>query len=294
MCGAVAVAGLAAADEVPRGRRTARPAPTHVVVTEVECEAGGAPVLVRPGVAVAARRVGGKTTRVRVLSAVDLECAMPTSALGKRLSRDVAIERDGETIGMAYAGALVRPVEARPRGGAVRVEGVGAVRTELVVPADALTAEPVEFVYRAPATHRFVTPYKDTGLWREQASVGTTTPPIGTIAGEVEVALVGQDGVFARVRAHGPIEIEGWALNKQFADRRQREQPAKLLVPTHEVTIAAPLYAADTGGATVGRLRGGALIEVNKVAGGRTKITTTGDVVVSGWVDAASIRPLDE
>jgi hypothetical protein len=265
-----------------------------VVVVEAELALAEGTALVRPGTAVVASgRVGQRgRARVSLVGPVEATGAIDAAQLGQRLARDVEIHHGGVAAGTAYEGALVRVLADRAPRGQRWVESVGDVTARFVVPADALTAAPREFVFRAPPAHRFVTPFEATKLYRTAESIDTTAPPVGTIAPGVEVVLLEQRDALARVRAHGPVEIEGWAIGRRFADRGERAAEGQLLKPTHEVFLGCRLYATPTGATPIAALRGGALVEINGRANGRVKVTTTEGVIATGYVDEAELRAL--
>ncbi len=286
---ALTAPGQGADAQVPRGRRDKGPSPTHVIVAEAECTGAAGTIVLRPGVAVAVSSARSRKPAVELAGRVRARCTVDREVLGVRLVRDVELP-DGA--GAVYAGALVRPVSGKAPRGTTRVVTAGAVVTELFAPSDALSAVPHPFLYREPPTRRWIAPFAETKLYAKKTSVGTSTPPVGVIAAETDAVLLEQDGALALVRSHGPVEIVGWALAKQFADRRANSETVELLKPTHEVFTGAALYPDVDATKPAAHLRGGALVEVNKLHGGRVKITTTGDVIATGFVDQGALRPL--
>lgn len=278
----IAVAAVASAD-VPRGRRAPEVVPTRLVVVEAKLEVGTAAFTVRPGTAVAVGKKRKQQVRVELAGDVRASGWIDRAALGARVAAETEIDD-----GRVYEGALVRVVERGKTN--AKVESVGAVRKAFQMPSASLTVEPVEFVYRMPPNRHFVTPYKDTTLWRKAESVGTNAPSVAVIQGGVEVVLIDQQGTTAHVRTHGPVEVDGWALNKQFEDDRADAAQPELLKATHEVFTGATLYDAPTGTKVLATLRGGTPVEVNAEKGDRMKVTTVGNVVAAGWVDAAALR----
>gem|GEM_PF-6126418 len=286
LCASVAVA------QVPRGRRSAPAAPTHLVAVEAECRAGKAVFTLLPGARIRARgKLGKRPVAVELVGPVAASCRVPAAALGLRVAADTPIRQGAVVVGAANEGALVRLVPgARAPRGQVVVEAVGDATARFAVPRQALTAEPREFVYRQPAVSHWVTPKADVRVFARKTSVNTNAPAVGTIAGGVEVLLLEQDGGFARVRSYGPVEIEGWSTNQAFLDKRTPAVEPRLLSPTHEVLAGAVLV--DASGDKLAELAGGALVEVTGSAGARARVTTTGRVVVSGFVDGRDLREL--
>jgi hypothetical protein len=271
-----------------------------VVVMETEAavvargRAARAAFVLRPGTEVAVDRPARGAVRADLTGRVQAQVRLAGAALGVRVARD--LDLDGA---MLYEGALVRVIGRGSKKGTSRVQTVGAVTAELEVPEDALTVAPRTFVYRMPppsrvrdGKHRFVTPHKDTTLYLKAESVGTNAPPVGVVKGGVEVVLIDQQGAMALVRSDGPVAIEGWALNREFADRGAGVPEAQLLKPTHEVSYGASLYAEAGGTVPIARLRGGTLVEWNGQVEARAKVTTVGPVVASGYVDVRELRAL--
>lgn len=275
----------AARAEVPRGRRAPDVVPTRLVALETELRVGDTTLVLRPGAAVA---VGtSRRQQIRVVLAGDVRATgwIDEGVLGARVSAEAEIED-----GRVYEGALVRIVD---EGKTVsKVESVGSVQTTFEVPTSSLTVDFVEFTYRMPANRHFVTPFERTTLWRKSASVGTNTPPVAVIEGGVEVVLIEQKGDLALVRTYGAVEVQGWALNSQFADKGRDGAKPNLLKPTHEVFASSALYDGAGGDNELATLRGGTLVEVNAEKGARMKVTTVGDVIAAGWVDVAALRAI--
>jgi hypothetical protein len=230
--------------------------------------------------------------KVTTAGAVTLTGAVPADALGLRVAVDSELRQGGQPIGVAYAGALVRPTADPPRDGWQRIHAVGPLALTAEVKADALTVEPRELVYRTPPTRRFVAALRDVSLYAQEASVNTNTPALATLAAGGEAVVLEQAGALARVRVYGPIEVEGWALGKHFTEEPDPGASAQLLKPSHEVLAGAELYAGPADRRPLGRLRGGALVEASGRQGARLKVTTVGEVNASGYVDEATLRPL--
>ncbi|RMH42792.1 MAG: hypothetical protein D6689_07170 [Deltaproteobacteria bacterium] len=285
-----AFAGAAVAGDPPRGRRPPREPPTHAIVdpAALVVASGGATIRLRPGAAVSlVRRRRGRAV-VRLVGDVRAIGTVDAAALGLYVARDVDVP-DGRLL----EGALVRVVR-RGRGGVATVETTGAVRGRFDVPADALSAQRHEFVYRMPPNRHFVTPKRDTALYRAAASVGTRAPPVAVIRGGVEVVLLEQMDTRAKVRSHGPVEVEGWALASDFYDEGDGGPAPELLSPTHEVVRTAGLYATPDAAEPFAELRGGALVEASAdpATPARRKVTTVGRVNATGWVDRRALRRL--
>jgi hypothetical protein len=271
----------------PRGKRLTRPAPTHVVIREAKLTVGDATFTLRPGVQVAAGKSRKGVAQVELTGSVGANGAADAAALGKVVATETAVAG-----GRVYPGALVRVASTSKDGNTATVASAGTVRATFDMPASALSVDRVEFVYPMPANHHFVTPFSDTRLYAVPESVGTNAPEVAEVAGGVEVVLIEQRDTFALVRSHGPVELEGWALARQFADEGSDPSESALLKPTHEVFTGAALYGDVASQQPIARLAGGTLLEVNVVKGDRAKVTTTGEVIASGWVVASELREL--
>jgi hypothetical protein len=290
----IALAGTVdAAPDVPRGRRTVRREPTHVVLRALDVDAQGARARLAPGVAVvvAGPARSGMVTATTV-GPVEVTARVEAAALGARIAADTDVRRvDGAApIGRARAGALV--VVVGRGGGGLVCDTVGPVRARVVVPADTITAEPRELVYPV-AEHRL-------------AAVGAPTDLVGAPGGQAvarlergaRLAVVDEDGAWARVRSYGAFEIDGYVARERLVDRADAppldEPGSKGLTPTHEALVDTPAFADAAGRRAAGTLRGGALVSVGIERNGpRVQVMTHGDVVVELWVPLASLRPLE-
>lgn len=290
---ALVVSGLGSArGDVPRGRRTAHKPPTHVVLHTVDLDAQGTLARLAPGVAVAAGAVRGGHAIVTTIGPVEVTGQVPAAALGARIAADTDVRAadGGVALGRARAGTLVAVV-GRGSGGIV-CETIGPVRARVVVPADAVTAEPRELVYPV-VEHRMAAIGGPTEL--------TAAPggkPVARLERGARVTVLGDEGGSARVRTYGGFELDGFVARERLADPAEaappEAPPSKGLTPTHEALVDAPAFADEAGRRVVGTLRGGALVSVGIERNGpRVKVMTHGDVVVEVWVPLAGLRPLE-
>jgi hypothetical protein len=232
------------------------------------------------------------TIRVTTTGRVVVSGTVDVAALGLYVQTDGDLRAgDGIVLGTIFAGARVHLLGKTSVAGWVRVRTGGPASMIGAVRADMLGVSPHEFIYRPPSGPRMVWALRDVALYEHAASVGTSTPPLGTLAAAGDAVLVDQVDTLAHVRTYGPVEVEGWALGRDFTEE-QPGPPAELLKPTHEVLVGAELRATATARQTLAHLRGGALVEVNGHAGELAKVTTVGDVILVGFVPERALRPL--
>lgn len=278
----LALTAVAGATPVPRGKREPRPGATHVVVRPTELTAGGVVFRVAPGVPV--RAAGGAVT---LLAGAQLTGRLPATALGLGLARDAElVDARGAVVGVARAGALVRP--AARAGSRVTVEPASPLSPEgrFVVDAAALTAEPPDLVLPANEYALLVV--------TARVALGSASLPPGA---RVEPIAPADDRGRMQVRTYGAFAIEGWVPRDRLAPSDGGELPAvpsRGLTPNHEVLVDAPVFAEPRAKRPIGILRGGALVTAGvEVEGSRVKVMTHGPVVGEAWVEQAALRPLE-
>lgn len=294
------IASAATSEGVPRGKRTPRRPATHIVVRTVDFDAQGANLRLAPGVAVivAGGRpdapLAGRVTAT-LAGGAEISGRVEGGALGERLTRTVALRSaDGRApIGTGLEGALVI-VAGKAAEGDVICETTGLVHARVIVPADALGAEPHELVYPM-VVERVVWVPAETDL--------LATPggrPRAHLARGARVAVLADDDPkWWRVRTYGAFALDGVVARERLATGGDGAPPIeakvpKGLTPTHEVLAGAPASADPAGRKVVGNLRGGTLVSVGvEVAGPRVKVMTYGDVVGELWVPSAALRPLE-
>jgi len=295
------LAGVAsAATTVPKGKRTPRRPATHVVTRTVDLDAQGAALRLAPGVAVivagarADAPLGGRVVAT-LAGGTEITGRVDGAALGERLTRTVALRAaDGRTsIGTGLEGALVS-VAGKAADGEVVCETTGLVRARVLVPADALGAEPHELVYPMVA-ERVVWVAAETELLGEPGG----RPRARLARGARLAVLADDDPKWTRVRTYGAFALDGVVAHDRLATGPDGAPPLdeavpKGLTPTHEVLAGAAASADPAGRKVVGNLRGGTLVSVGvEVAGPRVKVMTYGDVVGELWVPSAALRPLE-
>ena len=298
------VPALALAASPPRGRRSPRPRPTHVVVKEVAFVTGGGPATLMPGVAVTsvarAPAPSGKTKVTVLYGGLEFEGTVDGARLGSCVGEDAPLlSADGKTtIGKAHPGALVRVLGNGTKPGQVLVETAGAFSIKAQLPKQAVTSEAHEVVLGFSWNYATGKP---TVLYATQALAGQgfVRLPEG-----VQVEAYEQAGDVMHVHTSGGIELDGWTPASNLSPRESPAVPApdpNLISPTHEVFVDAPVYADDAGKHRIGTLRGGALVEVNPkasandevaVKAGMYKIVTPSPVVVEAWVKKTDVRQL--
>jgi hypothetical protein len=300
------VPALALATAPPRGRRTARPKATHVVLTETAFVTGGGPASLLPGVPVSVAGGGGASpkgkTRVTVVWAgLEFDGTIDGTRLGACVNADVPLlSADGKTtIGQARAGGLVRVLGNGTKPGLALVEAAGARFTiKAQLPKEALGAQPFDVVIAHE--WNFATA-KPTVVYATQALTGSG---FARLPEGVQVEAYEQAGDTVHLRTIGGIELDGWTPASNLSPRETQGTPApdaSLIKPTHEVFVDAPVFADAAGKRRIGTLRGGALVEVNAkasinddiaVKAGTFKIMTPSPVVVEAWVKKVDVRQL--
>lgn len=283
------IAGIAAAAEVPRGRRAPRPAATHVIVRATEIVAGGATLKVAPGVPV--HSGGGGVT---LLDDVQISGRVPAPALGLVLAHDVQLlDARGQPVGQGRAGAPVRT--SGRAGDRVTIEPADplAPAARFVVDAGALSAERHELVLPAPE-YALLVVKAPTPLAATSGGPPRARLPAGL---RVEPIAPADERGFMHVRTYGGIAVEGWVAKDRLAATDGSEvpaAPARGLTPNHEALVDAPIYADPRATRPIGLLRGGALVTAGvEVEGPRVKVMTHGDVVGEVWVAQAALRRLE-
>jgi hypothetical protein len=297
----------ASGSAVPKGKRAPRKPVTHVVVRPAELDAQGLIVRLAPGLAVSVP--SGRTdaplrgrTSLTLGGQAELSGRVEASALGARLAHatPLADPVGGDRLGEGLEGAFVTVSSpsggaGAPRSGSVLCETVGPVRAQVLVPADALTAEPRELVYPVvsePAA-KLATVSAPTDL---VGPGGRSRAKLERGARVVVLPLAAAAG-FVRVRTYGPFAMEGLVAKDRLGadDGPLPAEPRKTgLTPTHEVLAEAPAFADGGGKRPIGTLRGGTLVTVGiEVSGTRVKVMTYGDVVGEMWVTSAALRPLE-
>ncbi len=288
----------------PRGKRSARPRPTHVVISEAAFTTGGGPATLLPGVPVAVKAAGaaptGKT-RVTVLrGGVEIDGTVDGARLGLCVGQLAPLlSADGkQTIGKAHPGALVRVVGPGKPGHLVVTTGGGRFSVKAQLAREAVGAVAYDVVLGFDWNYATAKP---TVLYATQAleGQGFVRLPEG-----VQVEAYEQAGDVMHVHTSGGIELDGWTPASNLSAREAPAVPApdpNLIRPTHEVFVDAPVYADPAGKKRIGTLRGGALVEVNPkasaaegaaVKAGTWKIMTPSPVVVEAWVKKDDVRQL--
>jgi hypothetical protein len=298
------VPALALATTPPRGRRTPRPRPTHVVIAETGFVTGGGPATLLPGVPVLAKAAApapsGKQRVTVLFGGLEFDGTIDGTRLGSCVSADAPLlSADGKTtIGKAHPGALVRVVGAGSKPGLVLVEIGGRFTVKAQLPREAVGAEPHEVVLAFEWNYETAKP---TVLYATQALTGQgfVRLPDG-----VHVEAYEQAGDVMHVHTSGGIELDGWTPASNLNARETQGPPPpdpNLIRPTHEVFVDAPVFADAAGKKRIGTLRGGALVEVNPkasagddvaVKAGMWKIMTPAPVVVEAWVHKDDVRVL--
>lgn len=291
----LAVAGAPAA-QVPTGVRAPRPTPNAIAVGDATLTlkglkatiAPGAPLVVPPG-----SFGGGGPVRARTLGPAVVEGTIARRELGLRVQRDCALTRAGVVVGSLRRGAIVRVLGTDAAG--TRVETLAPDVVSGLAPTDALAATPAEFVLPGEWSHETA---REAVIYAGKDVAGE---PRATLPPATHLLVVERVGEVARVRTHGPVELEGWVLAPAIRERLASSKdisPTTRKIPTHEVLVDARLYAGQRGGAPVGFLRGGALLQVERVATlepkGRIRVRTIGDVRLEGWIAVADLRALEE
>jgi hypothetical protein len=315
----------------PRGKRSPRPKPTHLVISEAALTTSGAPGTLLPGVAVVApndKPMQKGKVKVTTLGGVEIAGTIDGAALGLRVGADTAfVGEDGKTtLGLARAGALVRVVGARGADQAV-VETAGAFVVRGLVPTKVLVAEPGDLVITVSWNYET---RKPTELWADQTLAGKAR---ARLPEGVRVEYYEKAGDVAHVRTVAGVELDGWTPIGNLRERAAppaQAQPPRLIAPSHEAFVDAPIFADAAGKKRLGLLRGGALVEVNaratrdaraaaesaakrapakaaKAEADSTakagssaqvqdtvKVTTAGSVVVEGWVRESDLRALSQ
>jgi hypothetical protein len=174
-------------------------------------------------------------------------------------------------------------------------ETVGPVRAQVLVPADALTAEPRELVY--PVVSEPAAKLAAISAPTDLVGPGGRSRAKLERGARVVVLPLAVAAGFVRVRTYGPFALEGLVARERLgADEGPMSAESRHagLVPTHEVLAEAPAFADPAGKRPIGTLRGGALVSVGiEVSGPRVKVMTYGDVVGEMWVPSAALRPLE-
>jgi hypothetical protein len=305
------VPAVALAAAPPRGKRPPRPRATHLVITETALApgAGAAPGTVLAGVPVAAPSAAvtqkGKV-KVTVIGPVEVTGTVDGAALGLRVARETPLYAPGgkTQLGKAAPGALVRVTGKGKGKGLVAVAAIAGaggfeVRGELAE--KDLTAEPGDLVLTVAWNYQTGKP---ADLWAGQDLKGA---PILRVPEGAHLEFYEQAGDVAHVRTVGGVEIHGWTPVANLTPREAPPAtagPPRLVQPTHEAFIDAPIYADVAGKKKIGTLRGGALVEMNPRAtrdagdaaknAGTVKVTTYGGVVVEGWVKETDLRQLSQ
>jgi hypothetical protein len=320
LCAQAAPSWASSGPSVPKGKRAARKPVTHVVVRPAELDAQGVIVRLAPGLAVSVP--SGRTdaplrgrTSLTLGGQAELSGRVDAAALGARLAHATPLADPvaGDTLGEGLEGAFVT-VSSRaggaggagaPRSGSVLCETVGPVRARVLVPADALTAEPRELVYpvvNEPAAKlaAISAPTDLVGPGGRSRAKLERGARVVVLPGEAvgAAAVAG----FVRVRTYGPFAIEGLVAKDLVLKGRTGADDGPLpaeprktgLTPTHEVLAEAPAFADPAGKRPIGTLRGGVLVSVGiEVSGPRVKVMTYGDVVGEMWVPSTALRPLE-
>jgi hypothetical protein len=295
---------IALAEAPPRGRRSARPKPTHVVVKETAFTTGGGPATLMPGVQVVALSKApapsGKTRVTVLYGGLEFEGTVDGARLGSCVGEDAPLlSPDGKTtLGKAHPGALVRVLGNGAKAGHVLVETQGAFAVKAQLPREAVTSEAHEMVLGFSWNYATAKP---TVLYatQELKGQGFVRLPEG-----IQVEAYEQAGDVLHVHTAGGIELDGWTPASNLNPRENPAVPApdpNLISPNHEVFVDAPVFADPAGRRRIGTLRGGALVEVNPkasandesaVKAGMYKIVTPSPVVVEAWVKKTDVRPL--
>jgi len=293
-----ALAGAGEGGATPRGKRTPRPKATHLTVAAASLDVGGAKVPLDPGVplAVGAMAAKGKV-RVTVLGAVVLSGTLEVQAIGKVVRADSELRAlDGQgRLGTARAGAGLRtPPGRKAPAGMVAVASVGPVILEALLPADALAAEPRELVIHEDWNARTE---KAAELF---ATAQLKAPALARLEPGARLVLLEHKGEVAHVRTQGALAVEGWTLAANVGDKQATDldKPAERIKPSHEVFVDAPLYAAGEGKRSLGVVRGGTLVQAEKLLVGdpaaRAKVKILGPVKATGYMKLADLRKLEE
>jgi hypothetical protein len=286
----------AAGEAPPRGKRTARPKATHVIVAPTTLAAEGAKVELMPGAGVAVGRLPAKgKVRVTLTGDVAIAGSVEAAAVGRCVTGDVELKSvDGtQRLGTARAGALVRVLARKAPAGLVVVQTVAPLGMEAALPAEALDAEMREVVLKEDWNLETVKP-------AELHASSELKAPVARLEKGVRLAMVAQKGDVVHVRTHGAFVIDGWTLAANVTDRdpSSAEPPAKRVKPTHEVFVDTPLYARADGAKTIGTVRGGALVEAERRLVGdptsRVKVSTLGRVKATGWMRMTDLRKLED
>jgi hypothetical protein len=288
------LSAAAAGRPPPRGVRprppTAEPQPTHRVVggvAELVPRLGAnAMAELAPGTLVRLLRPEGPDrARVETLGSVRLQGIVRRAALGLR---------------------VVTATELRPRGGGrpVRLLPGADVRLLGAAGPDVLV-ETVGFVVRGhvrraalgPSGPEFVFPEPGGPVLRLIRAALLSDPELPARAlarveaGEEVVGLEG-DAVGVRVRAYGPVVLEGMMPRAALGARERKEVGLSASGPTtYEVTVDADLLEAPSGRVSA-RVRGGTLAVLEEEAGGLGRIVTSGDVRTRGWLPLSRLTRL--
>jgi hypothetical protein len=293
------VASAAAAP--PRGKRTARPKPTHVLITDGEMEVGAeVPAEVLPGVQVSVK--GGSVTqtpsgkvKATLIGDIELSGTLPGTILGERLLRDVELfSADGkQVIGKGWKGAFVQARGKGPKG-KILVDTVGQVSARAAVDAAAVGPDAVELVLADTAGLAMAVASEDLDLYPAKELKGT---PRAKVKKGAQLVLIEELGEAAHVKTYGEYELEGWTFGAKVGDAGSTPTAGTGgggATPSHEVFIDTPLYLSSEAKKAIGTLRGGTLVGITqKPEHGRARVRTLGDVHVEGWVKAGDLDELE-
>lgn len=302
LAGLILLGALPADAAPPRGKRSQRPKPTHIVVTGGELEAGAeVPAELDAGVQVsvkggsAAKTPGGKV-KATVAGPVEISGTIPGAVLGQRILADTDVySADGKTlIGRARAGAFVQPRGTGPGKGKLTVETVGEVIGKIVVDAAQVGPDPAELVLADTAGLSMVVAAEDADLFSGKDLKGT---PRMKVKKGTQLVHVEELGEAAHVKTYGAFEIEGWLVRAKVGDAGSvptEDGDGSKPSPSHEVFTDTTLWAGSDGKKVVGTLRGGTLVGITqKPVEGRARVRTLGDVRVEGWVKMSDLEPME-
>ena len=296
---AVVVLAASAAVATPTGVRAPRPAPTAIAAVDTTFAVKGVKVTVVAGAPLAVDAGAGKspfgagTVRARTLGPAFVDGMITRHDLGLRAQRDVELMRGGVSVGTLKRGAIVRVLGVDKDG--ARVETLAPAVVAATVASDALSPAAIEFVLPGEFSHETA---REAVIYAGKDVAGE---PRATLPPGTRLTVAEKVGEVLRVRTHGPVELEGWVLAPAVRERLTDVKdisPVQRQIPTHEVLTESPLWASAKGGAPIGRLRGGALLKVERVGvldpKGRIRVRTLGDVKLEAWVTVSDLRNLEE
>jgi hypothetical protein len=290
-----ALACPAARSGVRGARPTAeRPADAAVAVVVFDAFVRARPTrgpafgTLHPDVVVRVGRQVGEWREIEVAGPLPVRGWVQLSRLGCRALREVRLERDREDAGA--------PVVLRP-GAKLAIVEAGARWLEVE------TRDVVEARGRVPrsacgAGDRFVPLLPRDGALRQLRAPATLLAegpgggPIAALPAGSRFVLFRNEGGYAVGRTDGPVVVTGRVRAEAVGEDPRRTPLDRLAEPlgyTHEVIVAEELREAPNG-RSLAVLPGGTPVNEEERHGDWTRVRSSGDVEVVGWVRGSAIR----